>query len=147
LAIAQLISLWPRGAFWFCAVAAVASAVIIRGQTLFQRTCPRCGRASVKRLARAPLFHECVDCKARLRRVFGRAEWQDASDPEFDAHYQRRSDAGRWTQYEPPRLDQSTLGSLLRNKWIRNRSGPIKPVATSRPAPPDGSLHDPWLDD
>lgn len=108
--------------------------------------CPRCNRRSLRALARAHHRYECVECKARLKRPGFQRAWEDASGPEDDKFYRPRSNAGRWTAYEPPRLDKSPLGKLLRNKWLRNRSGPIKPVAMAPPASSHDSLHDPWLD-
>jgi hypothetical protein len=108
--------------------------------------CPSCGNRTLKRLARVPGYFECVGCRARLTWNPLTSAWKDASGPEADRFFRRRSRAGRWLGYRPPAPGKSTVGSLLRSKWIRNRSGPIKPVAMSPPDSESDSLHDPWLD-
>jgi hypothetical protein len=110
------------------------------------RRCPNCGKMTLKQLARARRYHECVNCFVRLNWSRKDVCWHDASGPEAESFFRPRSDGGQWLTYEPPRLGKSNLSVLLRNKWLRNRSGPIKPVAQSRRVPSSHSLHDPWLD-
>lgn len=140
---------WPGptilmgGAFGF-----VFSSLTIAWEGLIvTRQCPRCRNTTLKRLARARRFHECVECRARFKRAYLNAEWEDASGPEAEAFYHRPSKSGRWIAYAPPSPGKTGIGALLRNKWSRNRSGPIKPVAQSLPRSARDSLHDPWLDD
>lgn len=144
--VAQSFDPSPAALPWLCLLCVIGGILVRREELAFTRVCPRCGHSSVKRLARAPRHHECLECKARFKLRPWRFEWEDASGPESDVYYRRRSNAGRWTEYVPPRLDNTSLGALLRSKWLRNRSGAIKPVAMSPPPMPSDTLHDPWLD-
>jgi hypothetical protein len=89
--------------------------------------CPRCEAAALRRLAR-PFslvgYYQCSGCGTRCKRTFPVSYWRDASGPEDDATYRRKSAAGRWLSYSMPEENDSMGGTLLRSKRIRVKPRP-----------------------
>ncbi|WP_406698931.1 hypothetical protein V5E97_08590 [Singulisphaera sp. Ch08] len=98
--------------------------------------CPYCQKRTLRRLA-LPFnfvsYYQCAACKTRCKRVLPLSRWRDASGPEDDAKYRRKSPAGKWLGYALPvaTTDDSTCsGTLLRSKRRRTetpRAGEMPP--------------------
>jgi hypothetical protein len=89
------------------------------------RECPVCGKRTMRRLARAASYFECVHCGARRKRVSPRSPWEDASGPEADALYRRGAGTAGWETYATPEPTAATVsGRLLQSKRIRDQSEP-----------------------
>lgn len=87
--------------------------------------CPRCEAAALRRLARPfslVSYYQCSGCGYRCKRTISVSYWRDASGPEDDAKYRRKSAAGRWLAYAMPEDNDSIGGALLRNKRIRAKA-------------------------
>jgi hypothetical protein len=87
--------------------------------------CPRCQAAALRRLARPfslVSYFQCSGCGNRCKRTWPVSRWRDASGPEDDAKYRRKSAAGRWIAYSMPEENDSMGGTLLRNKRNRVKS-------------------------
>lgn len=101
-------------------------------ETMLGKPCPSCSRWSLHRLARHPHYYRCSECGGRFKR-FGMGPWFDASGPEDEARYCKRSQAGQWQGFMAPRdLDATTSGRLLKNKRTLDLEG----EARNHPHPP-----------
>ncbi len=96
------------------------------------KPCPACSRGRLRRLARHRHYYRCSECRGRFKR-FGRGPWIDASGPEDEERYRKRSQAGQWKGFMAPRdLDATTSGRLLKNK----RTLDLGSEARNHPHPP-----------
>jgi hypothetical protein len=100
--------------------------------------CPRCHKLGMERkalLSFGERFFSCPSCGLRCRRKlfggYGEYVWKDASDPEFDALYQKAPSDDPWNA--PPGLEDEdymyskTHLNLVRNKRRRTPDNPNGP--------------------
>ncbi len=104
------------GALGFICVAALLNAVI---DAAFAKVCPTCSRRSLWQLARHHGYYRCRECGARFKR-FGFSRWLDASGPEDEHRYRKRSEAGNWKGFVAPK---DPKGSNSGASWRASGTG------------------------
>jgi hypothetical protein len=125
----------PVGAYL---VAVLASILLLNAlaEAVFGLQCPACSRWTLRRIARHRGYYRCSACRLRVKRN-GFGPWHDASGPEDEDRYRRKSEARPWAGFEVPgETGGTTSGSLLRNKRSRARPGeelPLPPRAEPGP--------------
>jgi hypothetical protein len=99
----------------------------------FGRDCPNCGSRGMERrsvMSFGGRFHACRECGARYRRGLV-GFWEDASGPEYDAHFARPAASDPWNA--PPSLEDEDLiyskthVNLVHAKRRRNPNNPNGP--------------------
>jgi ribosomal protein L37AE/L43A len=95
-------------------------------EMVFGKQCPACSRWTLRRLARHRRYYRCSECGGRFKR-FGLSPWLDASGPEDEARYRKRTEAGNWRGFAAPKdLGATTSGRLLRNKRTQDLQVEVK---------------------
>jgi hypothetical protein len=91
-------------------------------EIVFGIRCPSCRRNTLKRLAlpfQRIAYFQCTSCGLRCKREGLLSGWKEATEPQDAAKYRRKPRIGRWLGFEIPTGDDSTCGTLLRNKRRR----------------------------
>jgi hypothetical protein len=92
--------------------------------------CPHCRRGALERVAALPggdRFYRCDQCGARYTRSSRDGPWRDASAPEYDRAFLRRTREGTWEKPEPP-IDEETYWTKTIDTlvWCKRLSGPCQ---------------------
>jgi hypothetical protein len=109
-----------------CLVGLLTALIVVHMlvEMIIGKQCPACSRWTLRRLARHRRFYRCTACRGRFKRGLG--PWLDASGPEDDWRYRKRSEAGTWKGFAAPEnVGQTTSGRLLRNKRTRAQENDV----------------------
>jgi hypothetical protein len=128
LLAAPRLAVSPDRIVMVCLVGLLTAFVLINVlvEMIFGKQCPACSRWTLRRLARHRRYYRCSACGGRFK-WFGHGPWLDASGPEDEARYRKRTEAGNWKGFAVPKdLGATTSGRLLQNKRTQDLQFEVK---------------------